>query len=674
MKLKNKINVTMMSVLALGMASCVDTISFGNAFLEKAPGADVTEDTVFNNAEYTKQFLNKIYTMQYYGLPYSNSTTKPYPCDPYVGKNQLLTDCWQNSFDGNSIKSQYYNGGLNSRYSTRGCTFEFSRSNVWEAVRASWKLMEHLSTVPNLTDAEKKQMRAEANCLIASRYFDTFRFYGGLPIVKSSYKFDDDASTYKIPRGTVEQTVNFMDSLLTAAIPDLPWQYEGSENLGRWTQAGAMALRCKIWQFAASPLFNSDLPYAGGSSDAEKGKYVWWGNYDKARWQKFYDCCKAFFDALNAHPGSYYLEQAEKKENGKTLTNNDYRSAYRRAYFERESHEILHSVRVNAYDNFSSKGYTWHQSGADSGKGMSGRTAFNPTLEYVEKFPWADGTPVKEFDKMSAEEKAKMFTTGLDASENGVKGSKASYTRDPRLYENVLVNGAYQSLDWTSNHGNLGVSGQPMRFEIWVGGKNAGQTPVTQTLDFATGFANNKYYLSPRGNDALRKYTQWTYIRLAEMYLDYAEAILKTTGEVSEALKWINPIRNRVGLKNLEEVNQNAVASADALMDELLDERVRELGMEDTRWFDIVRYKKGGDLLTKPLHGLRIYRQKDGKDYDKVWFGSGETYPTSFRYEKFELSTKRIWWSQGFDAKWYLQPFPEAEVLRGYGLVQNHGW
>lgn len=59
--------LTLMSLVA---TACVDDMTFGNAFLEKAPGGTVTKDTVFNNAEYTRQFLNNLYGLQYYGLPY----------------------------------------------------------------------------------------------------------------------------------------------------------------------------------------------------------------------------------------------------------------------------------------------------------------------------------------------------------------------------------------------------------------------------------------------------------------------------------------------------------------------------------------------------------------------------------------------------------------------------
>ena len=37
--------------------------------------------------------------------------------------------------------------------------------------------------------------------------------------------------------------------------------------MGRWTRAGAMALKCKVLLFAASPLFNDDVAYAGGASE-----------------------------------------------------------------------------------------------------------------------------------------------------------------------------------------------------------------------------------------------------------------------------------------------------------------------------------------------------------------------------------------------------------------------
>ena len=68
MKLKNTWLIATVLGMAISMAtsSCVDEMKFGNSFLEKAPGGSVTQDTVFSNAEYTRQFLTSIYALQYY--------------------------------------------------------------------------------------------------------------------------------------------------------------------------------------------------------------------------------------------------------------------------------------------------------------------------------------------------------------------------------------------------------------------------------------------------------------------------------------------------------------------------------------------------------------------------------------------------------------------------------
>ena len=60
--------------------------------------------------------------------------------------------------------------------------------------------MENIEEVPGMDDSEKTQLVAEAKCLIASRYFDMFRHYGGLPLVYSS--FSGDEASYELPRAT----------------------------------------------------------------------------------------------------------------------------------------------------------------------------------------------------------------------------------------------------------------------------------------------------------------------------------------------------------------------------------------------------------------------------------------------------------------------------------------
>jgi hypothetical protein len=316
---------------------------------------------------------------------------------------------------------------------------------------------------------------------------------------------------------------------------------------------------------------------------------------------------------------------------------------------------------VNDYDNFASSSYVWHQWG-DPLLSVQ-RTSFCPTQEYVEMFPWADGTPFDWEKTKNDGELDRMFLTGT------VAGSNIKLTRDPRLYEEVIVNGQPQGLDWTT--GNM--TGQS--FELWVGGTQALLKPETQSNAYATGYAPIKFLM---GADMLRIKTMWPYLRLSEIYLTYAEALLQT-GHLPEAIAQVDIVRARVGLKGLNECNpgKNLTTDKAALLEEILRERVCELGMEDCRFFDLIRYKRK-DLFEKQLHGLLTYRLDDNGNRVKTpWFNGNKTnpIPEHFEYEKFEISSpRRYWWTNGFDAKWYLSPFPVTEVNKGYGLVQNPGW
>ena len=167
-------------------------------------------------------------------------------------------------------------------------------------------------------------------------------------------------------------------------------------------------------------------------------------------------------------------------------------------------------------------------------------------------------------------------------------------------------------------------------------------------------------------------------MRLSEIYLIYAEALLQAKNDLSGAIAQVNVVRQRVGLGDLAECNpgKSLKTDAKALLEEILRERACELGFEDVRLFDMIRYKRA-DLFQKKLHGLKIYRN-DGSG-NKPWSGTDGNsgaypYPSEFRYEPFVLSNpSRAWWSN-FSPKWYLSAFPTSEVNKGYGLTQNPGW
>lgn len=684
MKLKNLLYfaVAAVSVSAFSI-SCTDSIQLGDGALQKPSSSAITKDTVFSNAEYTRQFHTALYSRMFYGLPYGvdhSNYVLPESNSPYTGMPDALTDCWQLHWVNTNVYGTYYAASLTA---TGNPLFGYTGEMTWETIHSAYLFLENIESVPGMEQAEKNRLSAEAKCIIASRYFDMFQHYGGLPLVKGT--FTGAETSYDAPRASVDSTVIFMTDLLDEAIaaPELPWVVsDPTTQTGRWTRAAAMAMKCKVLQFAASPLFNSSEPYYNGSTEAEQQHLVWYGDYQDSRWQKLRTACEDFFNALAAN-GYYQLEQAENK------TAAGYRLAYRRGYAKQGSKEILLATRHAGIDAFKAGTYAWHQ------WVNIGRNSYTPTQEYVEMFPWSNGQPFDWDDAQEKYEKTPTHARGLNSmfkrgtvSPRSQMLTNVQLTRDPRLYEEVIVNGQQKFLDWSTG----AMSGDI--WEMWVGGTDAAQNPANETNQYATGYCHNKYYMGSGNNgagDYLRQYTQWVYLSLNEMYLIYAEALAQT-GDLAGCLKQMDVVRKRVGLTlNVDGSDPELRTNKEKLINELLNERARELGLQNIRWMDMIRYKRT-DWMTKPLHGLRIYRLRQNSSgvYERVeaaWTDGDKATdatskePNRFEFEKFELKERRrALWDYEKDPnnvyvkKYLLSPFPQGEINKGYGLVQNPGW
>ncbi len=603
--------------LPFAFGACVEDFKIGDKFLEKAPGVDVTADTIFGKADYARRFLWNCYQKLYYGLPWAWN-----PVDGKMNMNvfESLSDSWHSHMNWDEVSRTYYAGGYTAGmedWSTH-TRFGYNREECWEAIRASWLFIEQIGKVPDMDEAEKIRLRAEAKVIIASRYFDMYRHFGGLPLLERSLEVNEE---FQVPRSTVIETNDFMIRLLDEAAGDLPWVLPDTEYQtwdGRFTRAAVMALKCKILIFTASPLFNSDQPYCTEEpQEAVTANYVWTGGYKQELWARCLTACEEFFEEVRKN-GFYQLMKAQSNTD-KPLTSplNGYRVAFRDAYSLRgsgyDNPELLISTRIN-YNN-----YAYFRNGACPGG------AFTPTQEYVEMFTMSDGTPFSWDDPEKVE---KMFTD-----------------RDPRLYETILVNNA----DF-----------QGRKAELWVGGRDMQQGTVTESGQYATGYGIYKYILDGQVNKG--RPTFWPYLRMAEVHLIYAEALMKAN-RYPEAIAEVDKVRARVNLPGLEESNPELnLRDEKTLLAEILRERACELGLEDVRFFDLNRHKAVSNFIT-PLHGLKITLESSN--------------PQKFKYEVFQLrNPSRFMWREGytFSPKWYLTAFPPTEVNKGYGLVQNPGW
>ena len=657
-------------MLALGMATgifsaCVDDINVGNAFLEKAPGVDVNIDTVFSKAEYARNFLWSAYG-QLYCTYTSGNMMNGAPID-------VLSDSYHCYVGWGGPIQSYYPGGLTEdaqdtengnfqgkfSYSTKsGLDSDAGgRVSIYETVRKCWQLIENLDRVPDMSNDEKSRLRGEAYTIMASRYFDAFRNFGGLCLVKKAYAVGEG---FTEGRATAFKTVEFIDSLIQCAIdePGYIWNVPDAD-IGQWsgrlTRASARALRAKVWMFAASPLFNNSQPYMTYDKKPtgfEDELHVWFGKEDPTLWQRCLKACNDFF-ADNASNGNYYqlVMPTSNDEAG-------YRTAYRRAYRYRNDathHEKLFDAHPTL--TLSDGGWGWGWKGFALDCYRQGGAV--PTNELMECFGMQDGRNFPYADLY-----------GAGKNPNGID---MFADRDPRLYETMVVPRHNLPAGFDYN----GVSYN----DPWVGGCLENNSNFNSNADdVASGYCKFKWMLDYKGGSRYDdEYIGVPYIRLAEMYLISAEAKAET-GDLQGALDDLHVVRSRVGLGRLETMNPdlNLKSNKENLINEILRERNCEIGAEcGDRLYDMVRRMRQ-DLFTKPLHEIRIYRlDASGQRMtsgDTQWDAS--TPWPKFEYEKPEIVTgRRRWWDPGYwTNKWYLDPVSRIEIQKGYGLTQNPGW
>ena len=93
----------------------------------------------------------------------------------------------------------------------------------------AWVFIENVDRVPDMDEAEKLRLKAEAKIGIATQYAEMLRHFGGLPIVDRAISAEDGLGFPA--RATLQETVNFIVRLLDEAIDckELPWNVTEEE-------------------------------------------------------------------------------------------------------------------------------------------------------------------------------------------------------------------------------------------------------------------------------------------------------------------------------------------------------------------------------------------------------------------------------------------------------------
>ncbi|MDO4163265.1 MAG: RagB/SusD family nutrient uptake outer membrane protein [Bacteroides sp.] len=136
----------------------------------------------------------------------------------------------------------------------------------------------------------------------------------------------------------------------------------------------------------------------------------------------------------------------------------------------------------------------------------------------------------------------------------------------------------------------------------------------------------------------------WIILRYADVILMLAEAY-NELGQTSQAISYLNQVRERAGLADYNTSLQNAdyAALCPTLKRAILHERRVELAFENQRWYDLLRFFTTDELIT-------YMHSKDGDDYgisNLQNFSSKDIY-YPIPYDEWKLNNEGMYQNPGY--------------------------
>jgi len=511
--------------------------------------------------------------------------------------------------------------------------------------------LENIGRTPDMDAAEKNRWIAEVKFLKAYYHFYLTRMYGPIPIKKVNLPINSDPADVKVYRDPVDSCFGYAVQLIEEALPDLPETIanEASE-LGRITRAVALSIKAEILVTAASPLFNGNSDYA--TFKDKRGVQLFNVSYDPQKWVRAKDACKAAIDACHAVGNKlYYYNQSIRQYN--IPDSLKIQMNIRNAFNEKWNAEIIWGNTNSMVDNLQVQSTP---RGLDPAKRAVRSVLGNCAvpIKMANKFYSKNGVPIEE-DKTWDYNGRFSLTQGTPESRfyivNEYTTAKMNFDREPRYYADLGFDGGI----WYGQ-GKFDVA------DMWRVSSKKGDPAANIANDTynSTGIWPKKYvnYVNViQDNTYSRENYPWPVMRLANLYLLYAEALNETDGPSNEVYAFIDKVRERAGLQGVVASwegfsnNPGKPGTKEGLRDIIRRERTIELMFEGQRFWDLRRWKTALEELNQPVTGWDITQQ------------------TSEAYYR-----ERVLFLQTFSIKEYLWPIREVEIFANSNTVQNPGW
>ena len=631
--MKNTIKTFALFLTAGAMlASC-------DSYLDRQPDEPLTSDNIFKKQKTTLQYLTNIYSYQPdYEAPacVSNSNDIPW---------EACSDETSFSYLDRSYTQINYNSWNPSLPIYRNDTY----NTPYKGIREANYFMQNVHKCPpeELNDVDKGYYYNEARFLRAHFYAMMLPVYGPVFLIGDDPVDFTQSGLDQRERNTWDECVNYVANELWEAAKGLPDSWPDI-YYGRATKGAALAARARLLLYSARKLFNGNELYKGIVN--RNGDHLFPTQYDEKKWELAAQAAK---DVMNLN--LYSLVGAD---------GTDPYASFNTLFTSVGSGT---GATEKIYTRIAS-GYQWRVVTTPPSVGGTAYGGYGVTQKQVDAFAMANGRypitgytdgdqarPIIDPDAGYSESGFSKFKHPIYGDE--LETFKMYQNREPRFYINVLWSGCV----WHSGNVNKGV------VQLYTGG-NSGYAATQQNYP-ATGYLAGKFIdhtkdTSTAGDSTstdVWDFIDWPIIRYAEILLNYVEALNEYDPGNPDILTYLNMVRKRAGVPDIEKVYPEAVGNQTQMRELIRRERMVELCYENHRYFDIRTW-----MIAETEHG-DVY----GMNIDAT------NHNANSAFWKRTLSTRDSGLSANghrkFSPRGYLFPISQEEMDRT-DCTQNYGW
>jgi hypothetical protein len=578
-------------------------------FLDQVPDDRLTLEEAFRNRNTAERFLANVYN--YIPREWSQRFVGNSNSGPWTGASDEAEYLW-GFVESNPMNIGSWDAGS-------GFTKAFWR-DFYRGIRSATIFIANIDKVTSdISDEQKVRYKAEARALRAMFYFYLIRIYGPVVLLGDDIiAVDAPATELRLPRSSMDECVDFIVSELETAAVDLPVRPVNDQNYARLTKGVALSFKCRALLQGASPLYNGNSDFADLKN--EDGKQLISQNYDENKWKRAADAYKAYidefvpsvYDLYRKSPGGVYNPFVTLRDVMLDQWNVE-------VIFGRPEDENARNYEVTPYHN----GYSSE---------VRGSGGLGATQRIVDAYFMANGRDINDPASGYVSTGTSMFQAPDDDQPREVYNQWVG--REPRFYVNIT----YDNRKWLNTN-----TGSVVTRLYWQGNSGKGISN-----DYSpTGYVVRKGAKLNDWRNGLGVIVQY---RVANLYLDYIEALNEYSPGNADILHYLNLIRERAGIPGYGSGGLDVPADKTAMRDAIRRERQVELSFENVRYFDTRRWKIAEVTDNGPAMALNL----------------DATLPAFYEKKAFETRV--------FNKRHYFFPIPEEDVNNNPLLVQNPGW